>query len=54
LLDLLLLLAGPGGFAAFLALCLTFAKRKFEVCWSQFWLQLYFCLTVVVERLKTY
>ena len=31
--------------------CLTFAKRKFEVCWSRVWLQLCFCLTAVVERL---
>lgn len=28
--------------------CLTFAKR---VCWSRVWLQFYFCLTAVVERL---
>ena len=26
--------------------CLTFTKRKFEVCWSQVWLQFYFCLTL--------
>ena len=31
--------------------CLTFAKRKFEIFWSRFWLRLYFCLTTVVERL---
>lgn len=31
--------------------CLTFAKRKFEVCWSRVWLQLYFCSMAVVERL---
>lgn len=26
--------------------CLTFTKRKFEVCWSRVWLQFYFCLTL--------
>lgn len=26
--------------------CLTFTKRKFDVCWSQVWLQFYFCLTL--------
>ena len=26
-------------------------KRKFEVCWSRVWLQFYFCLTAVVDRL---
>ena len=31
--------------------CPTFAKRKFEICWSRVWPRLYFCLTVMVERL---
>ena len=31
---------------------MSFAKRKFEVCWSWVWLQLYFCSMAVVERLR--